>query len=363
MNLQTIRNPVLFLGLAVILLTGCRSIGPKTVPRDRSDYSASISESWKRQTLLNVVKLRYLDPPIFVTVGQIVAGYTLESGFSAGASLPANGSNGGNTADFGGSIRYTDRPTITYTPMTGDAFIKSLMTPLTPESVFSTIQSGWPADAILLATTARLNGLRNQSVSASGFQAADPRFLRALELLRAIQVSGGMGMRVTSSSNAPYATVLTFESEHVTEQTKADRKELHELLGLAPGANEFKLVAGALPQNDLELAIQTRSLIHLMSVLAADVEVPLEHVAEGRATPGLREAKGNGSPVTELVRILSSKKKPADAYVAVPYQDYWFWIDACDLKTKHTFAFMMLLFTLSDNAGTQNPPMLTIPTQ
>jgi len=349
--------------LAALLLTGCRSIGPKTVPRDRSDYSGSISESWKRQTLLNIVKLRYLDPPIFVNVGQIVAGYTLESGFSAGASFPENGLVGGNTANIGGSIKYTDRPTITYTPMTGDAFVKSLMTPLRPESVFSTIQSGWPANGILLATATRLNGLRNQSASASGFQAADPRFLRVLELMRAIQDSGGMGMRVTSSSNSSYTTVLTFESEHVTEQTKADSKELHELLGLAAGASEFKLVAGALPQSDHELAMQTRSLLHIMSVLAADIEVPPEHIAEGRATPGLREAKGEGAPVTELVCILSSKKKPANAYVAVPYRDYWFWIDDRDLKSKHTFAFMMLLFTLSDNAGTQNLPVLTIPTQ
>ena len=72
--------------LAVLLpsVVGCRGIGPGTVARDRYDYSASISESWKRQTLLNIVKLRYLDPPIFVDVGQIVSGYSLETGVSAG---------------------------------------------------------------------------------------------------------------------------------------------------------------------------------------------------------------------------------------------------------------------------------------
>src|SRR5262245_51681331 len=72
---------------AALLLGGCKSIGPATVARDRYDYSSSISESWKRQTLLNIVKLRYSDPPIFVDVGQIVAGYSLETGISVGGQI------------------------------------------------------------------------------------------------------------------------------------------------------------------------------------------------------------------------------------------------------------------------------------
>src|SRR5205823_12943560 len=115
--------PICSAALGLALVTGCKSIGPGTVPRDRFEYSSSIGESWKRQTLLNIVKLRYLDPPIFVDVGQIIAGYSLETSFNAGGSLPESAALGGNTAMLGGSSRFTDRPTITYTPLTGNKFV------------------------------------------------------------------------------------------------------------------------------------------------------------------------------------------------------------------------------------------------
>ncbi len=74
------------------LTTGCihSAIGPNSVPRDRSLYSISLADSWKEQTLLNIVKMRYIDPPVFVDIGNIVSSYSLvQSATLGGTIVPA----------------------------------------------------------------------------------------------------------------------------------------------------------------------------------------------------------------------------------------------------------------------------------
>ena len=73
--------------LTLFAATGCASMGPGSVTRDRFDYSESVGESWKTQMLLNLVKLRYGDIPVFMDVGQVVAGYSLQRTLSGTAAV------------------------------------------------------------------------------------------------------------------------------------------------------------------------------------------------------------------------------------------------------------------------------------
>ncbi len=64
--------------ISALLLTACASMGPPTVVRDRFDYVTAISDSWKRQTLLNLLKVRYADVPVFMEVTSVIGAYSLE---------------------------------------------------------------------------------------------------------------------------------------------------------------------------------------------------------------------------------------------------------------------------------------------
>ncbi len=71
-DIRTCRAILAAMIVASVHLAGCVAVGPPTVARDRLDYVSAISESWKRQTLLNLLKTRYYDAPVFMDVASVI---------------------------------------------------------------------------------------------------------------------------------------------------------------------------------------------------------------------------------------------------------------------------------------------------
>src|ERR1035438_1117136 len=260
---------VLILALACgLAATGCKHPRPQSIAVDRFDYSSSIGDSWKQQTLLNIVKLRYMDLPVFVDVASIVAGYSMQTGGSLNGTLSSKGAIQGNFLAAGGQAIYTDRPTITYVPLTGEKFLRGLITPIDPKNIFFMLQAGYPADFILALTVESLNGVRNRSSAGGTAREADPDFVRALELMREVQAAGAVGMRVEENKTKTQTAVLFFRRDDLPADIVEKTAEIRRLLKLAPDQQKFVLAYSPVRGAENELAVNSRSMLQIMAAFA-----------------------------------------------------------------------------------------------
>jgi hypothetical protein len=345
-----------------ILLAACSSIGPGTVPHDRIDYGSSIGNSWKEQTLLNIVKLRYADMPIFLEVAQVIAGYQLQSAVTGSFTLGnftaslIDRLTAAGTASAGST--YTDRPTVVYQPLTGVDFLKRLMTPIPPSSVLFMLQSGYAADRIMPIILDSINGLNNESNRLK--RAADPKFTRLVELMREGQLAGAIQIRIEHPKEGAESSVLIFGPSR-DPQLAARGTELKSILGIKPDLRELRVNYGGYSGRDDEIDMMTRSMLQIMLEFAAIVQVPESDVVQGKAAPGLVDDQAVGALSGPPLRVLVTDNPPQDAHVAVQYDRRWFWIADTDIQSKNTFAIIMLLFSIADTGVKGSAPVVTIP--
>jgi hypothetical protein len=317
--------------------------------RDRFDYTTAISDSWKAQMLLNVVKLRYADAPVFLDVASVIKQYGFQGTVGVSGSWfqnPANSLFSSASQNVTAQGIYLDRPTITYAPLSGDKFARSLMTPIPPAAILNFLQAGYPVDLVLRLCVHAINGIHSRYGGSARTREADPEFYPLVEKLRNIQQSGEIGLRVRKISDREAATLIVF-SKKLNPAIVADRAEVRKLLGLNPEAEEFSVVYGSVAANDKEIALLTRSVIEILSDLSSYIDVPATNVEQKRTFPSPAPGLVNGVPVPPLIRIFSSPQKPDDAFAAVPYRQEWYWIDDKGFPSKRLFSFIMFLFTLT----------------
>ena len=348
---------IVTLSSCLLAASGCTSIGPGTVVNDSFDYTTVLADSWKQRMLFNMVRVRYGDTPYFLEVASVINQYSLETGVNVTGQL-ARTAAGDTFLGIGGHGTYTDRPTITYIPLSGEKFARSLMKPLPPSAVMGMIEAGYPIDLVLRICVESVNGVKNRIGGALRARPADAEFYPLMERLQRTQSSGALGLRVQRTKDGE-ATVMTIRGK-VDPSVLEDSRSVRKTLGIDPEAEEFKVVYGSIAKDNKELAMLTRSILQIIINLASGIEVPEAHVAEKQVNPTLPDITPSGIPVPPLIRIHSSSSKPDNAFVAVPYQSYWFWIDNRDLRSKGLFSFLMFMFSLTETGGKEGAPIVTI---
>ena len=348
-------------------ITGCNSWGPRSLVEDRVNYVTAIARSSKEQILTNLVRYRYGDVTAFLDLKQIVSGYTYGGTLGVNV-LPDNFSE---TAEIGGSLRYEGRPTLTYAPLDGRAFFANILTPIPPSAIFSVLRAGWPVDLVLGTTVQKINGVSNGVHIGRYRRPADREFWKIVELIeklyaedvldfRILDYTGSSAGKDQKGSDGPYASgksLLWLEDTEASEDTRLEIDSLKKLLGLGEELSEFELVYGRIRERSNQIVIMTHSIMTILASFAAQIDIPRQHVEEGRApanNPGATH-----SPGISLI-IKWGPSAPVDAYAKTQYLGQWYWIDGKDYASKRTFSFLTLLFSLSDRGESAMPPLVTI---
>jgi hypothetical protein len=305
---------------------------------------------------LNLLKTRYVDAPVYMEITSVINQYALEGQLNAGLSWL----DGTNDQTLGVGGKFTDRPTVTYVPLMGEQFTRSMITPIPIPGILFLLQAGYSADYVLRICAQAINGVNNSSGMKMTQHDGDPEFYELLTLVRKCQSAGGMGMRV-QVENDKEAVVLFFRPS-TDPEIAGYVKRIRQILKLSRNKNVFRVVYGSYAQNDTEIAILSRSMLQVMIEYASYIDVPECDVAEGRvvATTQIREDLKSGFP--PLIRIQNDTGRPDDAHISVNYRDRWFWISDRDDLSKRTFYFLMLLFSLTERGGGHGAPIVTVPT-
>jgi len=341
--------------IALLVTVGCKSsIGAKTVSGDQFDYAEALRDAWKEQMLLNMVGLRYAEAPMFLKVTSVINQYSIEGSISASA--PPYDLQAAAAPPLGIGGRYSDRPTITYMPLSGAEFTRSVLTPIPPHSIMSLIQAGWRADLLLRLTVRAINGV--SPAERVGDAAGNPRFFELVSLLAKVQHDGGLSFRVEKRGKDDVAIVMIRGDS--SEETRRDRARIAEILGLESELEEYRLVSGRQASARNEIAMLTRSIIEMLVDLAAWIDVPPEHVASGRVHPRPDTDALEEFGFEPLIAVHSSTARPESSFVTVRYDGLWYWIDKDDFRSKRTLSFMQLMFSLAESGGGQTAPVVTV---
>ena len=341
------------IGLSLVLFVSCKSVGPKTLPADQFEFNASMSEASDEQLLLNLVRLRYNESPVFLKVSSVINQYTRAGNVNAQGGLNNAIPTGENSALAGVNYAWSNTPTITYIPISGREFSTNLLVPLPPGSLFGMIQAGWPIDLVLDITTFSINGLQDDVARPTARREADKGFYELLELWSKLSHEGIIGVRKENQSE------ILFVKKEVPLTFQNDLDRFKELLNLDPSLSEYTINYGAIQNSNAEITALTGSIWEIMLNLAWRFDVPKEHLDSGRTYDTFHPTQEKDTPPIDLQ---FSKERPDNAFVKILHHDYWFYIHLNDRKSKRNFSFLQLLLNLAESTTANQAPVVTVPT-
>ena len=356
------------------LLSGCQSaFGPQALARTHPAYNEAIIASINEQMLQNLVRMRYRDVPFFLEIGSVTASLSL--GANAGIDAGVNFGSGDSLSPSAG-IAYSDKPTISYTPLQGEDLLNSILSPLQLEDILVLTQSGWNIDRVFGLCFERINNLYNAPNASGPTPEKAPVYEQFGELVKALRILqenrlmeiGTKDRQDCNKEEKRNCTDIIIKLAVQDGRYKNAYDLIYKLLELDPEQHEFSLSTDFFKlksEKNTQWIVRPRSISGVLYYLSHNVQAPSHHL---RKLVTVTEHEGGGvfdwskTPAGSLFEVKTSRELPDDAYIATRYRGNWFYIqDRNNPDTKSTFILLRQLFDLQAGQRQSTGPALTLP--
>lgn len=351
------------LGAALLsTVGGCASFGPDLVARDRVAFTSAIGDSQSQQLLLNLLRMRDGDSPVFLDVVSVRTEYS----FSRSASLdPLKiDFDGDGRIGLGAGVDRVDEPRITYRPLAGRDFAATMFSPVPAESIMLLTEARRDTEWILLACVERINGLPNDG-------APDGPFTRVAGAIHEMQQNGELAFRVHERDGVREATVAFGPAA-------LERRDFMDDLDLDPERSIYSVTSSPMRDCSSVLAIQTRSIATIMQHIADDATIRIveespvgtDNSEDLSAIPAVAVIpdRSSGDHVSETrdpapvmsVRLVRTPRQPADPGVAVEHRGHWYSIARTDRESRSALSLLLQLIAIQDGDSDDIVPVIRL---
>jgi hypothetical protein len=339
---------------------GCGLIGPTSIRGSRAAYNEAIISTNNQQVLGMIVRIRYGEPTGLLAVSSITANMQIRANAGAEFGIGTESNYQGNLVPLAAGFAYEENPTISYTPVQGEKYMRQLLAPVPLDLTMLLLGSLRSSPQAMTLLVRSINGMRNPDFLWTPSVEADPRFERLVALLAQMAREGRLTWGQESGSDSSFVLAITGAAGALDPQLTG----LFDLLGF-PGPEEFDGVLtlpvrqGIGKPGKPAIRLETRSLYDLFQIAAASVEVPEEHLESGRA-PRLPPP----GPVGRSIQIRRTKDRPDGAVAEVRHHGWWYSIDGTDTASKLTFRVVESLMSVRIADTVQHgkaTPVLTVP--
>ena len=94
---------------------------------------------------LNLVRLRYRDTPSFLELGSLASQFNFDESVGIAGTVKESSKNF-SVLGLSAGLEASERPTASYSPLQGAAFVTKLISPIEEETIVLLTRSGWQGE-------------------------------------------------------------------------------------------------------------------------------------------------------------------------------------------------------------------------